>query len=359
MEMEEINDVLTRLLSSERSQAIPETAEQSWALLGTRIVARHRRRVICCTSAALVVVCLCLLIPGKHTESVQTLAQYAASQPQFLDREGDIKLSISGRPDMVISAPDANIIHSGDGVVTIDSDVQGKVVVGEASSSDKTTSPVLDFNQIMVPAGKRTHLTLSDGTRIWINSGSRLVYPECFGKDRREVFLEGEAYFEVAHNESSPFYVSTGNCDVCVRGTVFDVSAYQNRNETFVVLVNGSVQVDNHNGAVTPLKPGQIVKLQGSEMSEPMVADISPYISWVKDYLIFKNEKLGIALEKIGRQYGKTFLLAPGISEYCVSGKLYLKEDLSSVLKTIAFSLPVSFEDHNESIYVHESAGDF
>lgn len=359
METDKIDEVLKELLTSETRQPSPETAAQSWLALCPRIKAKRRRRLGLTSAAAVAVVCACLFIPGKHSDDVQTMAQYAASMPQTLDREGDIKLSISGRPDMVISSSDVNIIHSGNGVVTIDSDVQGKVVVRESSASEQNSTSVQDFNQVVVPVGKRTHLTLSDGTRIWMNSGSRLIYPESFGKESRDVFLEGEAYFEVSHNEACPFYVKTGNYDVAVKGTVFDVSAYPNRNETFVILVNGSVDVDSHEGPVCALKPGQIVKLQGSDMAEPEYADITPYVSWVKDYLVFKNEKLGIALEKIGRQYGKTFLLAPGTSEITVSGKLYLKDDLSSILRSISFSVPVNFEDHNESIYVHEAVGDF
>ena len=98
-------------------------------------------------------------------------------------------------------------------------------------------------NQIEVPIGERASLRLSDGTLVWLNSGSRLEYPTHFATDNRQVRLEGEAYFEVQRDESLPFIVQTNTVDVKVLGTKFNVSSYA-KEETKVTLKEGKVQVD-------------------------------------------------------------------------------------------------------------------
>ena len=98
-------------------------------------------------------------------------------------------------------------------------------------------------NQIEVPIGERASLRLSDGTLVWLNSGSRLEYPTHFATDNRQVRLEGEAYFEVQRDESLPFIVQTNAVDVKVLGTKFNVSSYA-KEETKVTLKEGKVQVD-------------------------------------------------------------------------------------------------------------------
>lgn len=99
------------------------------------------------------------------------------------------------------------------------------------------------FNQMIVPYGKRSYLLLSDGTKVWINSGSRLVYAPRFTGDTREVFLEGEAYFEVAKDAHKPFYVRTDAFTINVLGTKFNVKAYKDDNEYTTVLVEGKVSM--------------------------------------------------------------------------------------------------------------------
>ena len=98
-------------------------------------------------------------------------------------------------------------------------------------------------NQIEVPIGERASLRLSDGTLVWLNSGSRLEYPTHFATDNRQVRLEGEAYFEVQRDESLPFIVQTNTVDVKVLGTKFNVSSYA-KEETKVTLKEGKVQVE-------------------------------------------------------------------------------------------------------------------
>ena len=106
------------------------------------------------------------------------------------------------------------------------------------------------MNTITVPAGQRVNLTLSDGTTVWLNARSEMVYPAVFSGAKREVKLDGEGYFEVKHDKESPFVVHTRKCDIEVLGTKFNVEAYSDSEEFSTSLMEGSVKVTD-NSAVS------------------------------------------------------------------------------------------------------------
>lgn len=108
------------------------------------------------------------------------------------------------------------------------------------------------MQQVIVPAGQRAELVLADGTKVWLNSKSRLEYPASFGWGKRRVALSGEGYFEVTHDERKPFVVETGRFDVRVLGTTFNVYAYDD--DSFeAALLDGSVEVSSHADAAERL----------------------------------------------------------------------------------------------------------
>ncbi len=99
------------------------------------------------------------------------------------------------------------------------------------------------LNEITVPYGRKTAVVLADGTKVWLNAGSHFAFPQKFDEGKREVFLEGEGYFEVTKNKDQPFIVSTQNIDVKVFGTKFNISAYPSDNFCETILLEGSVSV--------------------------------------------------------------------------------------------------------------------
>lgn len=112
-------------------------------------------------------------------------------------------------------------------------------------------------NIITVAEGQRAQLTLSDGTRVWLNSGSTMRYPASFGSDRRTVQLDGEGYFEVSRNEEVPFVVETSKADVEVLGTKFNIEAYASGYRFETALIEGSVHVRSASGDSVVLDPHQ------------------------------------------------------------------------------------------------------
>ena len=122
----------------------------------------------------------------------------------------------------------------------------------------KGNSEAEEMNQLVVPRGKRSSVELADGSKLWLNSGSRAIYPVVFSKKNREIFIEGEGYLEVSHDASRPFYVVTDAVKVKVLGTKFNISAYKEDNQVSVVLVEGSVEASVGLQKVV-MKPDQIM----------------------------------------------------------------------------------------------------
>lgn len=194
------------------------------------------------------------------------------------------------------------------------------------------------FNQMIVPYGKRSYLLLSDGTQVWINSGSRLVYAPQFTGDTREVFLEGEAYFEVAKDASKPFYVRTDAFTINVLGTKFNVKAYKDDNEYTTVLVEGKVSMkvqDQFFSKGVILVPNQKLTLMKGQddFQRSYVDDTGFYTNWIYGYFEFKNANLSDVLKSIQRYYNIDIELNTENKSSTVSGKLDLKSDPDRILK--------------------------
>lgn len=154
--------------------------------------------------------------------------------------------------------------------------------------------------------GADANLVLPDGSRVWLNSGSRLEYPSRFGGGRRVVRLRGEGYFEVTHDPRHPFVVETEGFTTTVLGTVFNIRAYTSRNPA-VVLVSGRVEVSSGGDARSVLlSPGQKAELDrdGGWRVEP--ENTYPYTQRKLGFFYFDHKTLHDIMAEIGRWYGKT-----------------------------------------------------
>ncbi|TLP71842.1 FecR family protein [Maribacter sp. ACAM166] len=162
------------------------------------------------------------------------------------------------------------------------------------------------YNEIIVPNGKTFKLVLSDGSKVHLNAGSSLRFPINFiENNNRQVFLKGEAFFDVTKNEESPFLVNAEGINVEVLGTQFSVNAYIGI-EPYTVLQKGSVAVSNTSNSATNkivIKPGQMAVSNADNIAITAV-DIDDYLGWVNGVLIFNNETFVNIINKIERQYG-------------------------------------------------------
>lgn len=190
---------------------------------------------------------------------------------------------------------------------------------------------------ISVPRSGHYAVTLSDGTKVWLNSESMLTYPSRFDTNNRTVWIVGEAYFEVAHDANRPFVVKTQRDQVAVLGTKFNVHAYPDDNSQHVTLVDGEVEVkDLTTQAKYKLKPGQQAIRKMSSAMHVIKVDPQEYVAWKDGVIVLQGYDLGEIFLQLGRWYDVDFDEVP---ESIKADRLYgiLRRDvpLNDVLQTI------------------------
>jgi len=175
----------------------------------------------------------------------------------------------------------------------------------DALSTKRVEKPI--YNKIVVPRGGEYFVTLSEGTKVWLDADSELEYPVFFSGDFREVKLKGNAYFCVTKKNDKPFVVRAGEFSLKVYGTEFNVNAYDLQNiET--VLVNGSIGFKaNISTPERMMAPNELaVSDSRTGLSEIHQVDIYPYIAWKNQNIVFVNERLESIMEKMARWYDVT-----------------------------------------------------
>lgn len=240
------------------------------------------------------------------------------------------------------------IRQTSSGEMTINSDTLSLVNV-----SGKAEKQALA--QVIVPYGKQSDIILADGTRIWLNAGSQLSYPVSFTGNTREVYLAGEAFFDVISDPTKPFHVITGDMKIRVTGTKFNVTSYASDQTTQAVLVSGKINAAKNRrfSHSMELDPGEriVYKKQEDNMEKDRV-DVELYASWVNGYLIFDNEPVENIFKKLERYYNKKILIEKHYGQSTFSGKLDLANDIEKVLENIAFSASFSVVIENDTYII-------
>jgi transmembrane sensor len=207
------------------------------------------------------------------------------------------------------------------------------------------------YNEVSAAFGTRSMLTLDDGSRVWLNSGSKLKYPKDFSGRRREVFLTGEAYFEVQSDASRPFIVRTKRLNVRATGTRFNVNVSSIEKASQITLVEGKVTVcKNVAGGktleISQMKPSQHMAfdtLSGSFKVE--TEDTYRFIAWKDGKLIFRNEPLEDVIKKIGYFYNVDIELKDEkLKEYRYRAT-FEEESLDEILHLLKISSPVDYRE--------------
>ena len=212
--------------------------------------------------------------------------------------------------------------------------------------------PEETFNTITVPLGGEYGVILSDGTQVWLNSGSTLKYPVTFKKDKRVVSLNGEAFFKVAKS-AVPFVVSTFDIDVQVLGTSFNVSAYGNDDCVMTTLVSGSVLVSsNHAEKQLRMEPGNVLSYTKSTACMNMEkCDPDIYTSWINGEFKFRDMRLEDIMKKVNRWYNCQIRFEdPSVKELRFSGAAERDRPVEYLLELIQKVTEVNFEIENKTI---------
>ena len=210
---------------------------------------------------------------------------------------------------------------------------------------------IISFDEIHVPYGKSSVVALADGTLINLNAGSSLRYPNGFkAEGNREVFLTGEAYFQVSHDAKRPFLVHTDDLEIEVLGTHFNVQAYADEKNSNTLLVNGVVQVkqkSNPEDAVV-LKPGmQASYTQGSKTLEIASVNTAPYIAWVKGQLYFDQADF----PQIARILERKFDVQIQVNNTALKKEKFTAKFKAESLEQILKSFNETLKNQNELSY--------
>lgn len=239
----------------------------------------------------------------------------------------------------------------------------GEMTISSMSQQDKryavdTESEEVQYNELIVPKGRRaSHLILDDGSKVWVNSGSKFRFPATFAQDKREVYVEGEIYIEVAKDPKRPFFVKTSEMQVRALGTRFNVTAYRDDLSQMVVLVEGLVEVQSNDETKKKiLQPDHMLTLAGNSM-DIKVANTYDFISWKDGLLQFRSQPLSMILAKISRHYDLYIDCEQDIKDLKCSGKLVLFDDPKDVLETIARTISLEKPDSKTVPMAYEMNG--
>lgn len=267
------------------------------------------------------------------------------------------KTLLSENATLILADGKAVAISSKQSTVQYSADGSG-IVVNDSSSIAQSVADD-GLNQMIIPYGKRSFIMLSEGTKVWLNSGSKLVFPPSFKGKTREVFLEGEALFDVAPNNEKPFYVKTERFKMKVYGTKFNVQVYQQDNDYSIVLIEGKVSLKVENNLPEKeifLEPNQKATISKDKDSFEItnVENTEFYTAWVEGYLTFTNEEVTGLLKRVSRYYNVTIETNLPENAEKIYGKLDLKDDLERVLDGIAFISKTKYEKQgNKYVFIN------
>lgn len=345
-EHREYYERMRRMYQQENVQEV-ETGEiqEAWGVFEKRVQGQRRieRRqrwvwVMSAVASVAIVICCCWFV------------YYWANMEQKLNVA--VQKIVPGQYNAVLEMADGATYQLGEqqyflqektgNQIKVDSTVLSYLPVNNKSG----LSQDIVYNKLSVPKGGEYRIELEDGTKVWINSASRLRYPVVFSGDTREVYLEGEAYFEVRRDSSRPFIVHAGDQRVTVLGTSFGMTCYANEVNDYTTLVSGKVKVELQQGKQAfVLKPGtQVEYNKESGMVRERRVDVAEFVAWKEGKYVFKQKRLEDILSTLSRWYDfEVFYQNSEMKEVLFSGELRRFDDFNYLLQLIERTSDVKF----------------
>ncbi len=212
------------------------------------------------------------------------------------------------------------------------------------------------YDTLTIPVSGTYHLTLSDGSKVWLNAATSIRYPENFmGKQRKVELLYGEAYFEVIHNAKMPFQVVSGGQTIEDIGTQFNINAYENESDIKTTLLEGSIKVSEHNESAV-LIPGQQSKVKNGTLRSKIIivsaANTEEAVAWKNGYFRFNNEKIESIMRQLSRWYNINVSYEGKITNEGFYGRISRYKNISDVLKMLEDTRSVHFKIEGRRITV-------
>lgn len=303
-----------------------------------RMRAFRRAAVIAVSAAAAIVAGVAIYFTGTGRSAEPQYIQYISEA--MPEAGGDIRIETS---DKVIEVSSDATVSYHDGYFSVRDSVETKIHDIKKGG---------DVHQMIVPFGKTACLNLSDGTKMQLNSGTRVIYKAEMNGRRREIYLNGEAFLDVFHDETSPFSVKTDRLDVSVLGTKFNVKAYPSDKQQSIVLVSGKVSVTgNLLEHAYQMAPEQRFCYDGSNCNASLeTVDVEDYTCWTEGILRFNRANIKDVLMQLSRYYNARFSCDSTIKDISITGKLDLRNGIDAALESISLVSGIKYRNRH-SLY--------
>lgn len=262
---------------------------------------------------------------------------------------------------IVLSDGTTKVLKNNDSFIDYSS-TEGEVIVKNTQDEEIIGNRKVEknavLNQVVVPFGQRHKIRLNDGTLVHLNAGSKLTFPATFSGKTREVYLQGEGFFEVRTNAKQPFIVKTDYANIKVFGTTFNVSAYDDEKYMTTVLVEGKVNVSQKDkliaNEVFSLSPGQgyfySIDAKSSVVRE---VDVNEHVLWKDGLYDFKDKPLRDVVSRVNKYFNRTIQIEnEKFAGTLVSGKLVLSDELQEVLESLAKTVEGRYEITQKGTFV-------
>ena len=281
---------------------------------------KRKRLILYRTLAAACIVVF--LVSGWYLQNIYQTSECMEKSDIVAVKKPDVStnqtlLILSEKKQIAIQGKESKLHYNQQGKLNVNSQT-----INQETENDKKKDT---YNQLIVPAGK----------------------------NKREIYVEGEAFLDVYHDKSRPFIVKTNKMDIQVLGTTFNVCAYEKENIQTVVLVTGKVEVKTNNNETKTLSPNNLLAYNDQQGISVHPVDVQEYIAWKDGFYQFKKERLEIITKKLSKYYGKTIITDKQLANITCSGKLDLKEELDDVLHTLIQTVPAQITESNEKIYIN------
>lgn len=314
---------------------------------GERMVARFRRtqqrrmlrlflrRASVWTGVAAVVALLFLAVP----RSARRLAGDSTQQTAMTIVPGEAKaiLTLADGQQIDVTGGDHRVVDR----------------LLDSVSTALADTVAVRYNTLSIPRGGEFRYELADGTRVWLNAESELRFPETFGGGERRVYVKGEVFFDVAHDEAHPFVVSTGRGDVRVLGTRFNLTDYAGT-PLAATLVEGRIRFHTPDGRDYDVRPSQQLTFdEAGGTVDVQTVDVSVYTAWVDHQFVFRNQSLEDILTTLSRWYDFHPVFADdSLRGIRLSGRLYRGDDIRVLLDSYERAAGIRFVIRGENILV-------
>lgn len=306
---------------------------------------KRRRNYFLITSASIaasVLICISTIYFLNQTTTADVDLQAIATG---MDSQTVDEVTLITAKEQLNLDEDAFIKYSKEGKVAVNSQI--------IKEEEEKVKDEQEYNQLLVPPGKRARIELSDGTHLIVNSQSKVIYPRRFKGDIRKIYAQGEVFLEVAHDKKHPFVVESEDFSLRVLGTKFNISNYKG-GTTNIVLVEGAVEVTDKNERKAQLTPNDLLNIANGTITSQKKVDVAEYISWVDGIMLLNGNDLSQIIQRLSIYYGLSIQCDPLVGKEKVYGKLDLKDDIDEVIECIQQTLPFKVEKSSTSIYLNK-----